>query len=231
MGLMAAEDRFGVASKSPQTKTPMKTKFLIASFCGAAALAQAHVQVQAPGFQTVVAQYALSDPTGTGDAGRIDKASTQGAVDAGDPGPASYRLVLPQGARIWLSFTEAISSKTASPGDPVILELVNELKIGDATVAEAGHKVYGKVLSVSRAHAPGLSGELEIQISPLELGRTAVQLRSPTGQGHGSCVEYKRPFALRWPLGLFRPGDDIEIAADTPVAMFVAESVAVPSLP
>jgi hypothetical protein len=75
---------------------------------------------------------------------------------------------LPQGARIWLSFTEAISSKTASPGDPVILELVNELKIGDATVAEAGHKVYGKVLSVSRAHAPGLSGELEIQISPLE---------------------------------------------------------------
>ena len=57
------------------------------------------------------------------------------------PASASIdKLVLKDGSDVKLKFAEAVSSKTATDGDPINLVLDEDLKVGNVVVAKAGSK-------------------------------------------------------------------------------------------
>jgi hypothetical protein len=43
-------------------------------------------------------------------------------------------------------------------------------------------------------------------------------------------VHYERPYNLKFPLGLFRTGDDVEIRTGTLLTVFVADDVLLPAI-
>jgi hypothetical protein len=152
-------------------------------------------------------------------------------TDAGPSAAQSGAVVLAEGTRLWLSFADSLSSKTAAKGEPVALVLISDLRVGDATVARAGGRVTGTITAVTHAHPPGMSGSISVRLDPILVRGTAVALRSSKGKAHDSTVTVSLPRHRRWPLGLFRPGDDLEITPDTAVPVSVDESVSVPFNP
>jgi hypothetical protein len=144
---------------------------------------------------------------------------------------ASDDVILNEGTRLWLSFSENLSSKTVAQGDPVTLVLINDLKVGNLTVATAGSRAFGTVAYARKAMAPGRSGVLKIRIDYLQVGDAKVRLRSSKEIAHENIVQYSHPFHLKWPLGLLRPGDDVEVTPETALAAYVDEDVSLPGAP
>jgi len=151
------------------------------------------------------------------------------------PASTSVRLdnapgdaVLKEGTRIWLSFTRNLSSKTAVQGESVPLVLINDIKVGNVTVATAGTIVSGELIYARKAMAPGRSGILKIRLDALQVGGAKINLRSSKGKPHENIVQYGHSFHLKFPFGLVRPGDDIEISPDTALSVYVDNDVLLP---
>ncbi|HEY2235918.1 MAG TPA: hypothetical protein VGK01_20770 [Candidatus Angelobacter sp.] len=75
--------------------------------------------------------------------------------------PASVsidKLILKDGSDVKLKFAEAVSSKTATDGDPVNLVLDEDLKVGNVVVAKAGSKAVGTVTHAKKAGMMGKGG-------------------------------------------------------------------------
>lgn len=146
-------------------------------------------------------------------------------VEHGPGAPATLR----EGTPVVLAFTGSLSSKTAANGDPVSLALASDLKVGGVTVAKAGCKVYGHTTLVKRAAVPGKSGALSLQLDYLQVGDAKIKLRNSMDQKAATEVQYSRPYHLKWPMGLLRTGDDIEIKSGTMLTVFVAEDFSLPA--
>jgi hypothetical protein len=142
---------------------------------------------------------------------------------------AGGAATLREGTPVAVAFTGNITSKTAAKGDPVSLELVNDLAGGGVVVAKAGCKVVGHVTAVKKAAAPGKSGALNVQLDYLEVGNGKVRLRDSKDKVDESGIQYSRPYHLKWPVGLLRTGDDIEIKQGTMLTVFVAEDISLPA--
>jgi beta-lactamase regulating signal transducer with metallopeptidase domain len=141
----------------------------------------------------------------------------------------SGNLVLPAGTHLWLVFTKGMSSKTAARGDTVELALLNDIKVGDTVVAKAGSKAVGVVSDVKKARAPGKSGALNIQLKYIQADNVQIPIRRLPAEASGSDIQaYNPPFHLKWPLGLFRTGDDVEINQQTTFDAYVDANVLVP---
>lgn len=69
--------------------------------------------------------------------------------------------MLREGADVNLRFSQSLTSKTAAEGDPVTLDLVDDLKVGDVIVAKAGSKAVGEV-----SNAKNLACWARLVISP-----------------------------------------------------------------
>ncbi len=140
-------------------------------------------------------------------------------------GAAGGAAVLREGMPVLLAFAGSLSSKTAEKGDPVSFVLVNDINVGGVTVAKAGCKALGQVTYARGAAIPGRSGALNLQLDYLEVGDRKVKLRASKERAGESGVQYSRPYRLKWPMGLFRTGDDIEIKQGAVLAVFVAEDI------
>jgi len=141
----------------------------------------------------------------------------------------SGNLVLHAGTHLWLVFTKGMSSKTAARGDTVELALLNDIKVGDIIVAKAGSKAVGVVSDVRKARAPGKSGVLNIQLKYIQVDTAQIPIRRLPAEASGSDIQaYNPPFHLKWPLGLFRTGDDVEINQQTTFDAYVDANVLVP---
>ncbi|MDR3670784.1 MAG: hypothetical protein P4L36_08070 [Holophaga sp.] len=139
-----------------------------------------------------------------------------GAQDAPTP-----RLV--EGSPVALVFTTALSSAKAAVGDSVGFVLVDGIKVDGLVVAKAGTTVSGRVTYVRRAGLAGRSGRIGLELGALSAGKDRIELRGSQERGSGGEVVVKQPHHLKWPMGLLRDGDELEIGEGRPLTVFVAK--------
>lgn len=75
---------------------------------------------------------------------------------------------IPKDTILSIELTEPISSKTMKKGNPVPLQLKDDLVVNDVVVAPAGTKVEGVVTDAKKNGMFGRSGKLEFSITSLE---------------------------------------------------------------
>src|SRR5258708_29079245 len=80
------------------------------------------------------------------------------------PAPPVSKLVLKEGTDVKLKFSDDLSSKTASEGDPVNLVLDEDLKVDDVVVVRAGAKATGTVSNAKKAGMMGKGRELNLRL-------------------------------------------------------------------
>lgn len=145
---------------------------------------------------------------------------------AAAPAPAAGNLVLQEGSDVDLKFDQGLSSKTAAEGDPVVLVLADDLKVGDVVVARAGCKAYGEVTHAKRAGMMGKGGELNMRLDYLKVGDKKVMLRGSKGrEGDDKTGTAVALTVLFGPIGLIKHGKEIDIKPGTPLKAYVADDV------
>jgi hypothetical protein len=99
----------------------------------------------------------------------------------------SGKIVLPAGTRVALVLENAISTRTARPGDPVYLQTIFPVVVSGRIVMPAATYVSGEVLSVRRPGRVKGRAELRLKLTKMILPNGyAVNLEaSPTGSGTG----------------------------------------------
>ncbi len=151
------------------------------------------------------------------------------AYAADEPSAAAGKVTLQEGTEVKLKFSDDLTSKTASEGDPVNLTLDEDIKIGDVVVAKAGCKAVGTISNAKKAGMMGKAGELNMRLEHLKVGDDRVRLcgsKGKEGQGkEGTAVALTVLFG---PIGLIRHGKNIEVKAGTPLTAYVDNDVALP---
>ncbi len=83
------------------------------------------------------------------------------APDRSPTGPAASAVVsVPDGTPVEIEVVETVTSEDLQEGDIVTFTVVNPVKIGDATVIEAGAPARARVLEVDKARFWGRSGKI-----------------------------------------------------------------------
>jgi len=72
----------------------------------------------------------------------VPAAAPVAAAPAANAPDAAGKYMLRDGTDVNLAFAQELSSKTSSEGDPVVLTLTDDLKVGDVVVAKAGAKAF-----------------------------------------------------------------------------------------
>jgi hypothetical protein len=146
---------------------------------------------------------------------------------AADEQPAPSKISLKEGTEIKLKFSDDLSSKTASEGDPVNLILDEDIKIGDVVVAKAGCKAVGTITNAKKAGMMGKAGELNMRLEHLTVGDDKVRLRGSKGkEGQGKEGTAVALTVLFGPIGLIKHGKNVEVKAGTPLTAYVDDTVA-----
>lgn len=157
------------------------------------------------------------------------------ATTAPAPAPVSAsapteKLVLKEGADVYLKFAQDLSSKTAVEGDSVDLVLDQDLKIGDVAVAKAGAKAVGTVSHSKKAGMMGRAGELNLRLEYLIVNDSHLKLRGSKGrEGQGKEGTAVALTVLFGPIGLIKHGKNVEIKQGTPLTVYTDENYAVPT--
>jgi hypothetical protein len=158
-----------------------------------------------------------------------DRIESAAAVhESSGEGVRGGEAILREGTPVALAFSRSLSSKTVAQGDTVSWVLVHDLVAGGVTVAKAGCRAVGEVSFARKAAVPGRSGALTLRFDHLKVGEKTVKLRSSKERDSENDVSQKLPYRLKWPLGLLRTGDDVEIRQGTVLAAFVAEDTSLP---
>jgi len=146
------------------------------------------------------------------------------------PAAAPAKLVLKDGSDIHLKFAEAITSKTATEGDPVNLLLDQDLKIGDVVVAKAGAKAVGTITHAKKAGMMGKAGELNMRLEYILIGDDRVHIRGSKGkEGEGKEGTAVALTVLFGPLGLIKHGKNVEVKEGTPLLAYMDQDYTVPT--
>jgi len=139
----------------------------------------------------------------------------------------SGKYMLHEGTDVNLRFTQDLSSKTASDGDPVTLTLVDDLKVGDVVVAKAGSHAIGEVTNSRKSGMMGKAGELNMRLEYLKVGDTKVKLRGVKGkEGESGTTGAVVMTVLFGPIGLIKHGKNVDIKEGTALHAFVGDDVA-----
>lgn len=142
--------------------------------------------------------------------------------------PETY--LLKEGSEVNLKFSEDISSKTAAVDDRINLDLAEDLKVGDVTVAKAGSKAVGSCTNAKKAGMMGKAGELNVRLEYIKVGDHRVRLRANKGkEGEGKVGTSVALTVLFGPLGLIKHGKNVEVKTGTPLKAYVDEDVRLPA--
>ena len=140
---------------------------------------------------------------------------------------ATGKYMLREGVDVNLKFSQALTSKTASEGDPVTLELVDDLKVGDVVVAKAGCKAQGEVTKAKKAGMMGQAGDLAIRLDYLKDGDNKIKLRGTKGkEGESGVTGAVVLTVLFGPIGLIKHGHNVEIQQGQALHAFVGDDIA-----
>jgi hypothetical protein len=131
---------------------------------------------------------------------------------------SSDRIIVKDGTDVKLRFIEVLSSKTAHVGDPVTLELAENLRVNDVIVVREGAKAIGEITTAKKAGMLGKGGDLAIQLFYLKADDAKLKLRGTRGK-EGDLS----------PLFMLKHGKNAEIPAGTTITAYVAEDTALSS--
>ncbi len=141
------------------------------------------------------------------------------------------KLKLTEGTEVELKFVDALSSKTANEGDPVNLQLSEDIKVNGIVVAKAGAKAVGSITHSKKAGMLGKAGELNMRIEHLKAGDNRIRLRGSKGkEGEGKEGTMIVLTVLFGPLGLIKKGKNVEIKEGTAIKAFVDEDIMMPAI-
>ncbi len=144
------------------------------------------------------------------------------------PEPAAAReVLLHEGTPVLLAFAGNVTSATAEKGQTVSFVLVNDVTVDGVVIAKAGSKASGEIVFVKKAAVPGKGGELDLRPDHLQVGGQKVPLRASKERNGERLFHYRRPYRLKWPMGLMRTGDNVEIRQGTVLAVYVAQDISV----
>jgi hypothetical protein len=150
------------------------------------------------------------------------------AAPAPNAPDASGKYMLRDGTDVNLVFAQDLSSKTSSEGDPVVLTLVDDLKVGDVVVAKAGDKAFGEVTKAEKSGMMGKAGELNLRLTYLKAGDTKIKLRGTKGkEGESGTTGAVVLTVLFGPIGLIKHGKNVEIKQGQSLHAFVGDDIAV----
>jgi hypothetical protein len=182
---------------------------------GNSALAIAQTPAQAPAAAAVVVPTSASPAAPAAAAPVSIGPDTQG------------RYMLREGEDVNLTFSQDLSSKTASEGDPVALTLVDDLKVGNVVVARAGAHAVGEVTKAEKSGMMGKAGELNLRLDYIKVGDTKIRLRGTKGkEGKSGVTGAVVLTVLFGPIGLIKHGKNVEIKQGQAIKAFVSDDVA-----
>src|ERR1700733_8192035 len=140
---------------------------------------------------------------------------------------ASGKYKLHEGEDVNLIFAQDLSSKTASEGDPVLLTLVDDLKVGGVVVAKAGSKAVGEGTKAEKSGMMGKAGDLNIRLDYLKVGDDKIRLRGTKGkEGASGTTGAVVLTVLFGPIGLIKHGKNVEIKQGQSLHAFVGDDIA-----
>ncbi len=139
------------------------------------------------------------------------------------------KFILREGTEVKLKFAQDLNSKTAREGDPVKFIVADDIWVGDKLVVRSGASARGEVSHVQSASLIGKSGELSVRLSYVKVADGRVLLRgSRVKEQQGSTGTLG---VLLAPLGLLKPGKQIEVKEGTSLTAYVDEDVSLPAAP
>ena len=142
---------------------------------------------------------------------------------------ASGKYLLREGEDVNLIFSQDLSSKTSSEGDPITFTLVDDLKVGNVVVAKAGSKAMGEVTKAEKSGMMGKAGELNMRLDYLKVGDTKIKLRGTKGkEGQSGTTGAIVLTVLFGPIGLIKHGKNVEIKQGQSLHAFVGDDIALP---
>jgi hypothetical protein len=149
------------------------------------------------------------------------------AAPAANAPDASGKFMLRDGTDVNLVFAQDLSSKTSSEGDPVVLTLADDLKVGDVVVAKAGDKAFGEVTKAEKSGMMGKAGELNLRLTYLKAGDTKIKLRGTKGkEGESGTTGAVVLTVLFGPIGLIKHGKNVEIKQGQSLHAFIGDDIA-----
>ena len=92
--------------------------------------------------------------------------------------PSTPAGVVLRGTTVPLRITTPLDSETARIGDPVAMELAQDLVAGGTTLAPQGTPALGRVLAVEKTGRGGLPGSLTVEVLSLSLPSGPVRLQA-----------------------------------------------------
>ena len=138
--------------------------------------------------------------------------------------------MLREGVEVPLVFADDLSSKTAAEGDPVVLVLDSNLKVGDVIVAKAGDKAFGEVTNAKKSGMMGKAGELNVRLDYLKDGDNKIRLRGTKAkEGASGTTGAVVLTVLFGPIGLIKHGKNIDIKKGSALTAYVADDITLPS--
>jgi hypothetical protein len=157
--------------------------------------------------------------------------STSAPVSTVGP-DANGMYKLREGEDVQLTFAQDLSSKTAADGDPVVLKLSEDLKVGGVVVARAGSMASGEVTNAKKSGMMGKAGELNLRLNYLKVGDNKIHLRGTKGkEGQSGTTSAVVLTVLFGPIGLIKHGKNVEIKEGSSLKAFVADDIALPPAP
>jgi PEGA domain len=155
-------------------------------------------------------------------------AQTQAIIGAPSP-IASDRVVVKDGTDVKLKFIQALSSKTAHVGDPVTLELAEDLRVNDVVAVREGAKATGEITVAKKAGMLGKGGDLALQLYYLKAGDNKIKLRGTKGQEGDSKVGTAIVLTvLVGVFGLIKHGKQAEIPAGSVITAYTTDDTGLP---
>ena len=146
---------------------------------------------------------------------------------------ASVRIVVPEGTDVKLRLLEAVSSRTAKVGDPVALEVAEDLRVDGTVVVAKGAKAKGEITVAKKLGMMGKAGDLALRLYYVRAGEIKIELRGTKTAEGDSKVGRAIVLTAISGLGISKRVQNTEVPEGTPVTAFVTEDTAVPiaSLP
>ncbi|HTS12719.1 MAG TPA: hypothetical protein VMH00_11425 [Candidatus Limnocylindrales bacterium] len=197
---------------------------------------QALTNLKAAGVSQSVMEAMMSahanQPSAAGEAAHGTIADTgSGAGELAKAGCSPSACLLKEGTELTLDFVNAVSSKTASDGDPVEFTLADDLKVGDTVVVPKDSHAKAVVTNVKRAGMMGKPGELNVQLEYLIDGDNRIRLRGTKGrEGDSKTGAAVALTVIFGPIGLIKHGKNVVIPAGTPLTAYVDQNIWLPPL-
>jgi hypothetical protein len=150
------------------------------------------------------------------------------------PFAGAQTVTVPEGTIVRLRLSQAVSSTDAHAGDAITLEVLDDVKVGDAVAFQRGAQARGTVSTAHSKRRMGRAGAVEISIDyvnatdgtrvPVSGARKSKGNNSAGMIGIGVVLTAPTPIA---PLFLLMHGKDTDMPPGTPVQVFTTSEAQV----